>query len=234
MGVTACEIKANFRFINHNAAAATGGKWKKRTEGTHFPHTLPRLTPHTHSHLVSISKVATDKSEQWLQHVQTLLQSLLQVIVSVLRQSAGHNGAYDWCCPMRDWQCHYRGVRVTLSLSVCVPHAHEEQQNQQPQQQQQPISACKWSQSKKNRMKATEATERSWENKNKNLLKGAADLGPAFTITLRFCVGRPCPIVRWGEVRLPGFDSDSVSVEWPQVRYTAEQCCQPGKSRGKM
>lgn len=65
MGVAASEIKANFRFINHNAGAATGGKKKENgRKHTHFPHTVPRLVYHTHSHWVSISKVATDKSEQ--------------------------------------------------------------------------------------------------------------------------------------------------------------------------
>lgn len=40
MGVAASEIKANFRFINHNAAAATGDKKKKTAGNTPTFHTL--------------------------------------------------------------------------------------------------------------------------------------------------------------------------------------------------
>lgn len=154
MGVASREIKANFRFINH-IATATGGE--KKT-GARNPHTL--------------SPSGADCVKGGYCYARAVAATCANSASSYCVCLETDNGAYDWCCSIRDWQCHYRRVCATLSVPYavcvracwwCMHMTSNKINNHNNSNTGWGTPASEASRKKKLKMKGSEAAERSWE-----------------------------------------------------------------------
>lgn len=113
-------------------------------------------------------------------------------LLCALRRYTAHNAAYDWCCSMRCWQCHY--LEECPCVCVCVhwhvdcglavlQHARDDQQLQQTAKVQVKVESKVGQQQQK----------KCPRNIKINLKRQQPHLFfcNAFAITVRFCVGRP-------------------------------------------